>query len=150
MSAPNEIARITLDERLDRWRNLPPVPNRGWIRAIRDALGMTTGDLAVRLGVTRQAVASLERSEAEGSIRLDTLRRAAAALDCTIVYAVVPNESLEAVVDRRAKAIATRDLDRVRQTMLLEDQAVDDPDTNERTVLDLAGELKRSRRLWRE
>ncbi len=85
-------ARVRLDERLlplkpeDRFR----VPPKGWIRAIRDAIGMTGVQFAKRLGVRPQSVDGLEKSEANGSIKLDTLRRAAEELDCTLVYALVP------------------------------------------------------------
>jgi predicted DNA-binding mobile mystery protein A len=66
-------------------------PNRGWIKAIREALGMTTVQLAKRLGVKQPSVTALEQSEAKGTIELATLRRVAEALDCVLVYALVPN-----------------------------------------------------------
>ena len=143
------ISRQILDQRLDGLRGVPATPVRGWIRAIRDALGMTTTDLAARMGTTKQAVSGLERSEADGSIRLETLRRAAAALDCTLVYALVPNEPLEEIVDRQAHRIAASDFARVRQTMLLEDQLVEDSRVEQQLVDKLAEEIKSSRRLWR-
>lgn len=109
---------------------------------------MSSADLASRLGTSRQAVLQMERSEADGSIRLDTLRRAAEALDCRLVYALVPNQSLEETVDRRAREVAAEELGRVRNTMALEDQAVDAGDDNW-LVDELVDELKKSRRLWR-
>jgi predicted DNA-binding mobile mystery protein A len=142
------LSRKALDKRLADWRNLPPAPARGWIRALRDSLGMSSADLASRLGTSRQAVLQMERSEADGSIRLDTLRRAAEALDCRLVYALVPNQSLEETVDRRARELAAEELGRVRNTMALEDQAVDAGD-DDWLVDELVDELKKSRRLWR-
>jgi predicted DNA-binding mobile mystery protein A len=144
-----KLARQALDERLAGWRSFTPSPVRGWIRAIRESLGMSAADLAARLGTTRQAVAQLERSEADGSIRLESLRRAAEALDCTLVYALVPSDSLEEIVDRRAHDVALQEAERVRHTMLLEDQLVDESLDKERHVDELAEELKNSRRLWR-
>src|SRR5258708_3001365 len=114
----NEIrrrARERLDERL-RPLNPPerfPPPPKGWVKAIRDALGMSGVQFAPRLGVQPPSVAALEVSEESGSIQLKTLRRAAEALDCTLVYALVPNDSLEGVVQARARRIALRDLGRV-------------------------------------
>ena len=143
------LARQALDQRLSGWRGFTPPPVRGWIRAIRESLGMSSADLAGRLGTTRQAVSQMERSEVDGSIRLETLRRAAEALDCTLVYALVPNDSLEEIVDRRAHQVATEQAGRVRQTMLLENQLVDDSLDKERLVDELADELKGSRHLWR-
>ncbi len=110
---------------------------------------MTLADLGHRLGVTKQAVLQMEASEADGSIRLATLRRAAEALDCTIVYALVPNSSLDETVNRRARAVAARDVGRAHQTMLLEDQ-VGARDDQERLVDELAEQVKGSRELWRD
>jgi predicted DNA-binding mobile mystery protein A len=89
-------ARHRLDERLSPLRPVDryAVPPKGWVRAIRDALGMTGVQLAKRLGISPQSADAMERSEASGAIKLETLRRAAEALDCTLVYALVPNKSL--------------------------------------------------------
>ena len=127
-------ARERLDERL---RVLKPVdrlrpPPKGWIRAIRDAIGMTGVQLAVRLDVRPQTVEAIEKSEARGSIQLSTLRRAAEALDCTLVYALVPNSSLEEVVNARARKIALRALTRVAHTMKLEAQDTGDAEMEAR------------------
>jgi predicted DNA-binding mobile mystery protein A len=100
-------------------------------------------------GVSGQAVANLEGSEADGSIRLDSLRRAAEALDCKLVYALVPNASLDEIVDRRAHEIARRQVGRVQHTMLLEDQRGGDEDV-ERLIDELAEQAKQSPALWRE
>lgn len=145
------IARDVLDQRLSLWRSAAadaPQPPRGWIRAIREALGMSVTDFAGRLGVSRQRVSQIEAAEVEGSATLVTLRRAAEALDCTLVYALVPNESLEQIVRRRARQVAARDVRRVQHTMLLEDQA--HPDDEDRLVSELADDIQASRRLWRD
>ena len=83
----------------------PPV--RGWIKAIREALGMTTAQLAKRLGVRQPSVVALEQSEARGTIELATLRRVAEALDCTLVYALIPNKPLEATIREQRSTFAT-------------------------------------------
>jgi len=85
---------------------------------------MTTAQLAVRMRVKQPSVVGLERSEAKGSIELATLRRAAAALDCTLIYALVPNKSLETTVRERAREFARQRLEPVEHSMLLEDQKV--------------------------
>jgi predicted DNA-binding mobile mystery protein A len=119
-------ARESLDDRLVPLRSADRhnPPARGWIRAIRDALGMSGDHLGKLLGVRRQSLADIELSEAKGTITLDTLRRAAAALDCTLVYALVPNTSLQATVETRARALAHTTLAATAHTMALEDQAV--------------------------
>ncbi len=97
---------------------------RGWIKAIRHALGMTTAQLAKRLGVRQPSVVGMEQSEVKGTIELATLRRAAEALDCTLVYVLIPNKPLAATVRERARAFARRRLRPVEHSMLLEDQQV--------------------------
>ena len=119
-------ARTNLDKRLAPLH--PPgqyqPPAKGWIRALRDALGMPADHLGKLMGIRRQSVADMELSEAKGSITLDTLRRAAAAMDCTLVYALVPNTSLQATVETRAHVLAHNTFVATAQTMALEDQAV--------------------------
>lgn len=122
------------------------MPPKGWVRAIRDAIGMTGTQLGRRLGMTAQAVVSLERSEANGKIQLSTLRRAAEAMDCVLVYALVPQTSLTEMVDRRARELALQALRRVSHSMALEDQQVDrDLEKRIETYIDTA---LRDRDLW--
>ncbi len=99
-------------------------PARGWIKAIRGALGMSSSQLASRLGVKQPTVIALEQSEAKGTIELATLRRAAEALDCTLVYALVPNKPLETIVRDRARSLARAGSAPLEHSMLLENQAV--------------------------
>ena len=119
-------ARSRLDE---RFKKLGPFksyasPVRGWIKAIREGLGMSTEQLAKRLGIRQPSVVAMEQSEAKGTIELATLRRAAEALDCTLVYALVPNKPLETMVLDRARGFARRRREPVEHSMLLEDQNV--------------------------
>ncbi|MET4037954.1 MULTISPECIES: mobile mystery protein A [unclassified Bradyrhizobium] len=143
--------RKRLDERLiplkpeDRF-NAPP---KGWVRAIRDALGMTGVQFAKRLKIRPQSVEALEKSEANGSVQLKTLRRAAEALDCTLVYALVPNTSLEGAVSARARKIARRELGRVAHTMKLEAQGTGDANLEARIEAYVRDVLK-DRDLWNE
>lgn len=97
-------------------------PLRGWIKAIREALGMSTNQLAQRLKIKQPSVVALEQSEARGTIELATLRRAAEALDCTLIYALVPNRSLEKIIRAKARTFERRRRAPVEHSMLLEDQ----------------------------
>ena len=108
------------------------VPVRGWIKAIRAGLGMSSEQLAKRLGVRQPSVVALEQSEAKGTIELATLRRVAEALDCTFVYALVPNKPLETIVRDRARILVRRRRAPVEHSMLLEDQAVSAKDSKAR------------------
>ena len=142
-------ARQRLDERLGSLKPVDrfQVPPKGWLRAVRDALGMTGVQLAARLGVSPQSVDTLEKSEATGTVQLNTLRRAAEALDCTLVYALVPNLSLEGAVNQRARAIALRELNRVNHTMKLEAQQTGDQDIEERLKSYIRDDVQ-DRLLW--
>lgn len=141
-------ARRSLDRTLTPFRKLPRRrPTRGWIRALRDALGMTAEQLGERMGITQPSVQRLELSEAEGTIQLNTLRRAAEALGCEVVYALVPRETLRATYEEAAKVVARRELGRVSHSMALENQAVDDEDDDERLRRYIAEELD-PREIW--
>src|SRR5580693_151885 len=126
----NEVSvrsRELLDNHFDEWQQLRTLarPPRGWVRAIRVALGMSATALGARLGTTAGAVTRLEQSEAADRIRLDTLRRAADALGCDLVYLLVPRRPLTTVVRERARELAREQVAAVAQTMRLEDQATD-------------------------
>ena len=127
-------SRSQLDRRFSRIGPLSRfhVPVRGWIRAIRGGLGISSQQLAKRLGVKQPSVVALEQSEAKGTIELATLRRVAEALDCTLVYALVPNKPLETIVRDRARILLRRRRAPVEHSMLLEDQAVSVRDSKAR------------------
>jgi predicted DNA-binding mobile mystery protein A len=117
-----------LDNRFKKMRPIQPFarPVRGWIKAIREAIGMSSEQLARRLGVKQPTVAAIEQSEVRGTIQLATLQRVAEALDCKLVYALVPNKPLTTMVRERARQVARRRLEAVGHTMLLENQKVAD------------------------
>jgi len=123
-------------------------PQAGWLRAVRDALGMSTRDMAARLGVTSMAISKLEASERAGTIGLDTLSRAADAVGCDVVYALVPRVPLEQQVHLQANAVARAELAPVATTMALEGQSVD-AQTTQSLVENRIAELIDSRGLWR-
>lgn len=126
-------------------------PSRGWIRAIREALGMTTGQLAKRLGVRQPRVIELERGEATGNITVKSLERAAEALGCRLVYALVPMEPLADTIRKKASVLAEQQLAAVEQTMRLEAQEVSDNSVREEAHKQLVEKLlHRPARLWDE
>jgi predicted DNA-binding mobile mystery protein A len=146
------MARRQLDQRTNQMHTVATEvfarPQAGWLRAVRDALGMSTRDMAARLGVTSMAISKLEASERAGTIGLDTLTRAADALGCDVVYALVPRVPLEQQVQRQAEAVARAELRPVAATMALEDQSLD-ADATQSLVEDRIAELINSRGLWR-
>ena len=148
----SKLARKHLDKRLDRFRPVTELtrPPRGWLRAIREALGMTATQFAARLQVSQPRISALEKGEVDGSLTLASLQRAAEALECTLVYALVPRLPLETLLMDRAREAATKKIMRVDQTMRLENQRVDAKELQserERLTHALA---ETPRRLWDE
>jgi predicted DNA-binding mobile mystery protein A len=115
-----------LDRTLEPFRvaQQVPRPSRGWLRAIRQALGISARELAQLTGTSRQLPLQLEKAEADDSITLKSLRKLAAALDCDLVYALVPKQgTMQQLLESRARAQATRRVLQVEHSMALEDQA---------------------------
>lgn len=131
-------------------RHVQP-PHHGWIRDVRDALGMSAQQLANRMGVSQPTVAKMEQAETSGAVTVGSLQRAAAAMRCRLVYAFVPDETLEEVLRSRALEVAERVYARVEHTMALESQA-GDPSLRRKRVAEMADDLVQhlSRDLWLE
>jgi predicted DNA-binding mobile mystery protein A len=143
-----------LDKRFTALRpfaRLSARPPKGWLRAIRDALGMTTAQFGERLGVSQPRIVELEQSEVNGSVTLNTLQRAAEALGCRVVYAIVPEHPLADTVRDRADLIASRLTGAVAQSMRLEDQEVRSKEAAEELhQREVERLLRRPGRLWDE
>lgn len=144
-----KLRRRQLDEGLTGLRGLGRLP-RGYIREIRDALEMSSYQLADRLGVSQSTVMDMEASERNGTITIKSLERAAAALGCKLVYALVPNDSLEQIVTKQAKLRARELSSSVFRTMALEQQATETSEQNS-LIDELADDLLRKgkRELWK-
>jgi predicted DNA-binding mobile mystery protein A len=124
MSKFKQMQLQTLDKHLMQV-NVPEVPSSGWIRAIRSSIGMSMEQLAARMGIAKQSVARLENNETDDSITLKSLRKAAAGLDCKLVYALVPNKyGLQGIVEKQALLKAKDIVSAVDHTMQLEAQGV--------------------------
>lgn len=117
---------------------VPPRPSPGWIKAIREALGMTTRQLAERLGVVQSAIVAMEKSEASEGISIQTLRRAAEAMDCELHYVLVPRKPLSRMVDQQAEKKARSEVGASAHTMALESQS-----TNSSFASNLVEDTKR-------
>lgn len=140
-----------LTETINRFKQLKdtPPPVKGWIRAIRDALGMSGVQFARRLGVSPSRVALLEKAELTGAVTIRSMRKAAAALDCVFVYALVPRSSLANTLHEQALKVARGRLERTSHTMLLEDQQLASEDLRrvlDATVVELIDAMPRD--LW--
>lgn len=114
-----------IDRKLKAFRPLETmiVPDNGWVNAIRTALKMSLRQLGERMKITAQSISGIEQRESNGTITLKTLKEAAKALDMKLVYGFIPKEdSLEKMIEIRAREIAREIVIRTSNTMKLEDQ----------------------------
>lgn len=124
-------------------------PTEGWIRTIRNTLSMTAAQLAKRLNISASAVTQMERKEVKGEITLKQLEKAAASLNCQLVYMLVPERPLEEIISRQARLVAERELHRVDASMRLERQSVGQEKLEE-AISDRTRELSQNptKELW--
>lgn len=118
-----------LDKQLEEWRQVSRKygrPRDGWIKTIRVALGMSSTQLGLRLGVGRARISQLEQAESRGLVTLHTLNKAAEAMGCEFVYAIVPKiqPTLKDIIESRAEQIAAEHIKKVAHSMSLENQSV--------------------------
>lgn len=154
----NQLVIRQLDKQLREWQNLTyksTRPRSGWVKTLRKALGMTAQQLADRLGLTRSRIVQLEDAEKNDAITLKTLKKVAGALDCELVYVIVPKISpegntLEDILKNKADELAEMTVARVSHSMALEDQSINKhkqkKQKEELTKHLLEGSLKK---LWR-
>lgn len=133
MKKNRRLIRDQIQKKLARYQCLidAQVPNIGWIKVIKEALGMNGRQLAERMGVTKQRVSILEKQELEGSVTINTMKKSAEALNCVFVYCLVPKTDLEDIVREQAKKIALNLMKRASHTMSLEDQGLSDEENKE-------------------
>lgn len=118
-----------LDRQLSEWQKLGkkfPKPSVGWLRTLRLAFNMTTEYLAQKVGVNHSRILHIEKGEVDDTITLQTLKKVADAMECELIYAIVPknNLSLEKIIRNHASELALEITHRVGHTMALEDQSV--------------------------
>ena len=126
------------------------VPERGWIKTIRNTLNMTMAQLGTKLNITRQGVRKIEESEANGTITLNTLKEIATAIELKLVYALVPKDgTIDDLIQIKAEKLAQKIVLRTNQNMKLENQGIGDEKIS-KTIKELASEIKREMRksLW--
>ena len=151
MTDIKSLERLQLSDTLRAYPPDATAPRGGWVRAIRDALGMTQAQLAARMGLSRPAVQGLERAEAERRITLESLDRLARAMHCRVVYSLVlEGGSLDGLRERQAEALADKLLTPADHSMKLEAQGVSAGERERQRKL-LADSLFRgtARGLWR-
>ena len=99
-------------------------PTKGWLCAIRQALGLSLQDVAKRMGIKRQPYSEIEYREVNETVSLGVLSKAAEAMDCELVYFIVPKKNVAASFAKLAEHFDPwqANLNAVDQTMKLEGQ----------------------------
>jgi predicted DNA-binding mobile mystery protein A len=122
-----KILREQLDSKLNLLKPFAAVNfEKGWVKTIREALGMSTTQLAKKVGIDQSRISRLENAETEKDLKLSSLKKIAEGLDMKFVYGFVPKESLETMMQEQARKIAIKRLGKVSHTMKVEDQELTD------------------------
>ncbi len=117
-----------LDRQLKDWQLIGRkygLLKEGWVKSLRKVLGMTAWPLVKRLGVVRSRIVQLENAEKHGAITLRTLEKAAEAMSCELVYALIPKDgkTLEDILVARAAEVVEATITNVSHSMFLEKQS---------------------------
>jgi predicted DNA-binding mobile mystery protein A len=136
-----KLVREQLDQRLVTLKNTPSLfEESGWIRLMREAFGMSTKQLAQRVGLDQSRVSRIENAEMEGDLKLSTLKKMAEGLNMKLVYAFVPKDSLESIVMEQAQKVAEKRMAKISHSMKLEDQELS-PNEKERAMQSLVQKI---------
>ena len=120
--------REIVDKKLTKWLGLrtESIPRSGWLKAIRGSLGISSSQLAHLMGIHQANVTRLEKREAKGTASFESINQAAQAMNCKVIYAVVPDnkyQSLEDLMTEKSDDLAQRTLKKIEHTMELEKQS---------------------------
>ena len=126
-------------------------PQKGWIRAIREALGMSGKQFANRLGVKPPRITALEKDELSGTVTIKKMQEAANALDCDFYYALIPRKTLSDTLREQAESLAKKRTQRVSHSMLLEAQHLSDSEQKKAINAEIEKILRQMpRELWED
>lgn len=148
MRVNRKIMCRSLDKKINALKDIVAfdIPEQGWIRTIRKALGMTTSQLAKRLGVSQARVVHIEKNE--NNLKISTLSKIAKTLNCAFVYYIIPNDSIKNIVARQVQIKASKIVGNVNKNMSLENQLSDSKEILEDLKKDLLD--KNISRIWDE
>ena len=152
MAAYEHLKREQLDARMKEIRALSEVgaPRQGWIRTVREAMGMSIRQLGARVGLSKSSIAALERRETEGGITLDSLQRLAEGLESDVWYAVVPRRPVQETLQARAREVAEDIVAELRNRMEFEMREIPEEELRSMVAHHAQKALEAEHRLWDE
>jgi len=123
-----KVAREQLDKKLDSLKTFATsgIPQQGWIKTVREALGLSARQLGEKAGIDQSRISRLENAEKDGSLKLSSLQKVAKGLNMRFIYGFVSENTLEEMVRSQARKIALRRLKQLDNTMRLEKQELSD------------------------
>ncbi|MDE0119046.1 MAG: mobile mystery protein A [Bdellovibrionales bacterium] len=146
--------RLIIERKINPWKKLRAErrPPSGWLKAVRGALGINTRQLAKKCGVQHSSILKIEKSEVQGKASIESLKKIASAMNCQLVYAIVPKigyNSLEKIIDHQAEILAHKLIKKADHTMQLEAQGTSSREIKNQ-IKKLAKELKdkMDSRIW--
>ncbi|MCK5001943.1 MAG: helix-turn-helix domain-containing protein [Gammaproteobacteria bacterium] len=71
------------------------IQQKSWLRSARQARSLKGVDMAKRMGVSPARISMMESDELRGAVTLKMMQKAAQAMDCEFVYAVIPKKALK-------------------------------------------------------
>ena len=121
-----KLMRQQIQENVDQFSRMAPnqTPPKGWLRAIREALGISTHQLAKKFDRSQSNILQQELREKNGTITLRALEEAAAQLHCKLVYCLVPEKPLEKILEDQARLKAKKEIALINHSMALEMQGL--------------------------
>lgn len=140
-----------INRSVQKLADFPATPPEGWLKTVRNALGMSGAALASRLGVTKARIPKAEKDELSGSVTLKTMQNMAEAMNCKFVYAIIPNDSVDDIIWQQAQKKAKQQIDAAAVHMALEAQSLNNDQTQfeiERIAKELMQKMPQS--FWRD
>lgn len=114
-----------IDDQLKKFKSvISDIPSRGWIHTLRTTLGMSLAQLGEKLGTSPQAVLNLEKREVDMSITLGKLKKSAEAMGFRLVYVLIPEKSIEEMIETKSRELATQVVMATSKQMTMEDQKI--------------------------
>lgn len=130
-----KVIRQQLDKQFEALKGLASsAPQQGWIKTIRDALGLSASQLGKKAGIDQSRISRLENAEKSGNLKLSSLQKIAKGLNMRFVYGFVAETTLETMVQEQARRIAVKRLKTLDNTMRLEKQGL--PEEEKKKALD--------------
>ena len=131
-----KLLRRSYQKKFDNFKTaIIDMPKQGWIKTIREFLGMTTTQLAKRLDISQPRVIKMENNE--NNLKISTLEKIADAMGCDLVYTFVPRKNINDILNEQAKKKAQKILNKVNLNMSLENQL----STSEELAQDIVDDL---------